>query len=259
MPVLVFLYRAILVNLLTLLRRMAEVELKSILFAQCVTREAQKHNHGGRPDMKRVIKRLRNHPLNVGIELTSQEAAQLYSKIFPRRPSVAVLESATADLVKQYIKIEAAKLEQELEEGAGPACERLERISKTVESRPAEPQESHDKKVSHESIKRFQGRAFPLLDDFMSWRSSSFFAQPVTESEYYEVVKAPTDLKTIKAQVKDGTITTGAELEREIQRMFANSVMYNPWNSSMSEWTREMQQEAELRLAMFREFDEDRR
>ncbi|PRT55874.1 Bromodomain-containing protein 1 [Wickerhamiella sorbophila] len=238
---------------------MAEVELKTILFAQCVTREAQKHNHGGRPDMKRVMKRLRNHPLSVGIHLSSQEAAQLYSKIFPRRPSVAVLESATADLVKEYIKTEVNKLEQDLEEGAGPLNQRFGRIHKAVESRSDEPENAHEKKVRHEAVKRFQGRAFPLLDDFMSWRSSSFFAQPVTESEYYEVVKAPTDLKTIKAQVKDGTITSGAELEREIQRMFANSVMYNPWNSSMSEWTREMQQEAELRLAMFREFDEDRR
>lgn len=238
---------------------MAEVELKAVLFAQCVTREAQKHKHGGRPDLKNVLRRLQTHPLNAGVEVSAQEAAQLYSKIFPRRSSVATFESTTAELVKKYIQAATPKLKQELQPGNGPVVRRLGQISKTVKARGESSGHQKSRKASQDAVKRFQNRAFPLLDDFMSWRSSSFFAQPVTESEYYEVVKEPSDLKTIKAHVKDGTISSGAELEREIQRMFANAVMYNPWNSSMSLWTREMQQEAEIRLAMFREFDEDRR
>ncbi|KAK9458123.1 hypothetical protein V1511DRAFT_491815 [Dipodascopsis uninucleata] len=52
--------------------------------------------------------------------------------------------------------------------------------------------------------------------------------------------------------VKDGRIQTSSELEREIMKMFANAVMYNRWDSDISEWSREMEREAETLIAVFR-------
>lgn len=103
--------------------------------------------------------------------------------------------------------------------------------------------------------RRFLTMVNPLLSNISSNKSASFFANPVNPNDapnYYSLIYDPTDIRTIKSQVKDGRIKDTAELERELQRMFANAVMYNGWDSDVSVWTREMQHETETLLALFR-------
>lgn len=103
--------------------------------------------------------------------------------------------------------------------------------------------------------KRFLTLVNPLMSNISSNKSASFFINPVNPNDapnYYELIYEPVDLRTIKAMIKDGRIQNTAELERELQRMFANAVMYNGWDSDVSTWAREMQQDTETLLALFR-------
>lgn len=58
----------------------------------------------------------------------------------------------------------------------------------------------------------------------------SLFAEPVTDRQaegYSKVVHESQDLKTIRSNIRNGTITMTDEYERAIYLMFANAVMYN--------------------------------
>jgi bromodomain-containing protein 8 len=61
-------------------------------------------------------------------------------------------------------------------------------------------------------------------------RNGNIFHNPIKTSEapdYYDIVKRPTDLKTIKARIREGQITSSDEFQRDVYLMFANSLMYN--------------------------------
>lgn len=61
-------------------------------------------------------------------------------------------------------------------------------------------------------------------------RNGNIFHNPIKTSEapdYYDIVKRPMDLKTIKARIRDGQIASSDEFQRDVYLMFANSLMYN--------------------------------
>ena len=61
-------------------------------------------------------------------------------------------------------------------------------------------------------------------------RNGNIFHNPIKTSEapdYYDIVKRPTDLKTIKSRIREGQITSSDEFQRDVYLMFANSLMYN--------------------------------
>jgi hypothetical protein len=61
-------------------------------------------------------------------------------------------------------------------------------------------------------------------------RNGNIFHNPIKKSEapdYYDIVKRPMDLKTIKAHIREGQIASSAEFQRDVYLMFANSLMYN--------------------------------
>lgn len=61
-------------------------------------------------------------------------------------------------------------------------------------------------------------------------RNGNIFHNPIKKSEapdYYDIVKRPMDLKTIKARIREGQIASSAEFQRDVYLMFANSLMYN--------------------------------
>lgn len=136
--------------------------------------------------------------------------------------------------------------EQEYEESSGGRVTRQQTNNKKRKRYPSQ---------SPAANKRFQSSVTTLLNNISSNKSASFFMNPVNPNDapnYYNLVHSPTDLRTIKTKIKEGAITSIDELERELENMFANAVMYNKWNSEMSQWTREMQLETESLIAMFR-------
>ena len=61
-------------------------------------------------------------------------------------------------------------------------------------------------------------------------RFGNIFHNPIKKqdaADYHDIVKRPMDLKTIKARVKDGTISNALEFQRDIYLMFANAMIYN--------------------------------
>jgi hypothetical protein len=85
--------------------------------------------------------------------------------------------------------------------------------------------------------------ASQLLDSLASFKSSSLFARPpddATAPDYHTLIRHPTDLTSIRAQLKSGTIQTPLQLQRELLLMYANATMYNKSGSDVSRWAQEM-------------------
>lgn len=61
-------------------------------------------------------------------------------------------------------------------------------------------------------------------------RNGNIFHNPIKKSEapdYYDIVKHPMDLKTIKARIKDNVLINSLQFHRDICLMFMNAMMYN--------------------------------
>jgi bromodomain-containing protein 8 len=63
------------------------------------------------------------------------------------------------------------------------------------------------------------------------------------------------DLKKIRARIKDGSIGTIDEFERDIRLMFANAAVYNPKGSQVAEFAREMLVAAEGHIAHWKSME----
>ncbi|KAK6430162.1 hypothetical protein LTR95_013691, partial [Oleoguttula sp. CCFEE 5521] len=126
----------------------------------------------------------------------------------------------------------------------------------------------------------------PLLADLQSHKHGSRFAQPVRARDaegYTDIIKQPQDLKSIRAAINAGSrfvssitpadgdvsagavevpltedvvpskgIVNGAQLEKEVLRMLANAVMFNPGEDGMVADTREMFEDVEERVKEWR-------
>ncbi|EJD01486.1 uncharacterized protein FOMMEDRAFT_147985 [Fomitiporia mediterranea MF3/22] len=104
--------------------------------------------------------------------------------------------------------------------------------------------------------KRFQSIIMMLHAQITAHRNGTIFHQPIKPSEapdYYDIVKRPMDLKTIKNRVRDGRITTSTEYQRDIYLMFANSLMYNRPNSDIYMMAEEMMLDSEAEIQNFQQ------
>jgi len=104
--------------------------------------------------------------------------------------------------------------------------------------------------------KRFQNVIGMLHSQISQHRNGNIFHNPIKDSEapdYREIVKRPMDLKTIKARIKDGIITTSLEFQRDVFLMFANAMMYNRPDSDIYTMAEEMILESEGHINAFRQ------
>ncbi|KAG5366903.1 Bromodomain-containing protein 1 [Yarrowia sp. B02] len=143
------------------------------------------------------------------------------------------------------------------EAGATPGSEERtrKRARSTTEESDTRKRSRRNTSAAPSANRKFQNVAGNLLSNISSNKSASFFTHPVNPNSapnYYALIFSPTDIRTIKAQVKDGRISSTSELEREVAKMFANAIMYNPWDSDVNLWAREMQQETDALLTLFR-------
>jgi hypothetical protein len=126
---------------------------------------------------------------------------------------------------------------------------------------------------------RFFGRTCaPIMNDIQSHKHASTFSAPVRPKDaegYFEIIRRPTDLKSIQKAIASGTkqvaaaasdtplgspggpgasvelpltvenvppksIVNAAQLEKELMRMFVNAMMFNPGEEGVVEDAREM-------------------
>jgi hypothetical protein len=131
-----------------------------------------------------------------------------------------------------------------------------------------------------------------IENDIMSHKHASLFSNPVRERDaegYSDMIRRPQDMKSIKAAISAGVrsvnaaiaeddtipasgprdtsnvmlpisedlvppkgIVNSAQLEREVMRMFANAVMFNPGEDDVVQDAREMYESAAVSIANFR-------
>jgi hypothetical protein len=133
------------------------------------------------------------------------------------------------------------------------------------------------------------------MNDILSHKHASLFGNPVRDKDaegYSEMIRRPTDLKTIKAAIAAGAravnlatadmtptatgsnssreasavnlswsedlipprgIVNSAQLEKELMRMFANAVMFNPGEEDVVSDSREMFESAAVSVVNFKE------
>ncbi|KAI9508926.1 hypothetical protein F5148DRAFT_1191471 [Russula earlei] len=87
-------------------------------------------------------------------------------------------------------------------------------------------------------------------------RNGNIFHNPIKTSEapdYYDIVKRPMDLKTIKSRIREGQIASSDEFQRDVYLMFANSLMYNRPGSDIYTMAEEMMLESEAQINSFRQ------
>jgi len=90
-------------------------------------------------------------------------------------------------------------------------------------------------------------------------RGGNIFHNPIKKSEapdYYEIVRRPMDLKTVKSRIKDGVISSADHFKRDVFLMFANAIMYNRPGTSVNDIAAEMMVESERHIADFRAAEE---
>lgn len=135
------------------------------------------------------------------------------------------------------------------------------------ESEPATDEPAHPTKRRRagaqqsvkEHSKRFQTVILMVHDQIVRHKNGTIFHNPIKHSEapdYHEMVKRPMDLKTIKARIKDGSITNSQEFQRDVYLMFANAMMYNRPGSDVYEMAKTMMQDSDQAIKSFRETEE---
>ncbi|KAI0307180.1 hypothetical protein B0F90DRAFT_1685972, partial [Multifurca ochricompacta] len=102
-----------------------------------------------------------------------------------------------------------------------------------------------------QTSKKFQTVIIMVHSQISQHRNGNIFHNPIKTSEapdYYDIVKRPMDLKTIKAHIREGQIASSAEFQRDVYLMFANSLMYNRPGSDIYTMAEEMMWRARHRL-----------
>lgn len=135
------------------------------------------------------------------------------------------------------------------------------------------------------AVRNFQRLSSAVMNDIMSHKHASIFSNPVRDTHaegYSSMIRRPSDLKSIKAWISFGSraanaanvdvdssvsaaqlpwsedlvppkgIVNSAQLEKELMRMFANAVMFNPGEEDVVKDAREMCESAEASLLNFK-------
>lgn len=127
-------------------------------------------------------------------------------------------------------------------------------LSPPKKSTPAPPKRSISGTASPGVSKKFQQLINIVWRDISNHRFGGVFQQPIREQDasgYYEIVKRPMDLKTIKGKIRDGHITSSSQFHRDILLMLANAHMYNKPGTPVADMTQEMYQHAEEQIRNF--------
>ncbi|ORY37349.1 Bromodomain-containing protein [Neocallimastix californiae] len=100
-----------------------------------------------------------------------------------------------------------------------------------------------------------------IWNDIANHRYGPVFLNPVKEEDapdYYEIIKKPMDLNSIKQRVKDGVtivIKSTIEFHRDVMLMCTNSIMYNQEDSEVYPMAIEMKKHADDRIKTLRTYE----
>ncbi|KAJ2056845.1 hypothetical protein GGI17_005979 [Coemansia sp. S146] len=110
------------------------------------------------------------------------------------------------------------------------------------------PTDSHSAKAAapspdEQQIRNWKKNVNTVWRDISGHRLGSMFISPIKSADapnYYEVIRQPLDLKTIKNRIRDDEIATTIEFYRDIMHMLMNALMYNAEDTEVYQMTMEI-------------------
>ncbi|RIA87662.1 hypothetical protein C1645_273560 [Glomus cerebriforme] len=109
---------------------------------------------------------------------------------------------------------------------------------------------SDDKK-----LKTWQKLVSMILHEINNHRFASVFQNPIREQDapgYYEIVKQPMDLRTLKKRLREGTIHDTNLFHRDLMLMFMNASVFNREETDIHQMALEMKDHVETQILEFR-------
>ncbi|KAJ2095588.1 hypothetical protein GGI16_005154 [Coemansia sp. S142-1] len=97
--------------------------------------------------------------------------------------------------------------------------------------------------LDEQQIRNWKKNINTVWRDISGHRLGSMFISPIKSADapnYYEVIRQPLDLKTIKNRIRDDEIATTIEFYRDIMHMLMNALMYNAEDTEVYQMTMEM-------------------
>ncbi|KAJ2599283.1 hypothetical protein GGF39_002293 [Coemansia sp. RSA 1721] len=102
--------------------------------------------------------------------------------------------------------------------------------------------------VDEQQLKNWKKNITTVWREISGHRYGGMFIGPIKSTDapnYYDVIRQPTDLKTIKNRIRDEEITTTVEFYRDIMHMLMNALMYNSEDTEIYQMTMEMIRDAQ--------------
>ncbi|OUM66974.1 hypothetical protein PIROE2DRAFT_40419 [Piromyces sp. E2] len=144
----------------------------------------------------------------------------------------------------------------------------LKRKRKDNESNTSHPnkrghsnESSAQSKSEHDRSKGWRKNIMMIWNDIANHRYGPVFLNPVKVEDapdYYDIIKKPMDLNSIKQRVKDGIITSTIEFHRDVMLMCTNSLMYNQEDSEVYPMALEMKEHADHEIKNLRMYENRR-
>ncbi|KAI8049546.1 hypothetical protein BDF22DRAFT_646875 [Syncephalis plumigaleata] len=107
-----------------------------------------------------------------------------------------------------------------------------------------------------ERLKTWRKLVLMIWRDLANHRYASIFAQPIRRQQapgYYDIVRRPMDLNTVRKRVRDSKINTTDEFHHDMLLIFQNALMYNPVGSEIYQMALEMMEEVDRAIVAFRQ------
>ncbi|KAJ1822117.1 hypothetical protein GGH91_001319 [Coemansia sp. RSA 2671] len=130
-----------------------------------------------------------------------------------------------------------------------PPIGELEQLTAESDSaQMAAPADSYGGKASapspdEQQMRNWKKNINTVWRDISGHRLGSMFVSPIKSADapnYYEVIRQPLDLKTIKNRIRDEDITTTIEFYRDVMHMLMNAIMYNAEDTEVYQMTMEI-------------------
>ncbi|KAJ1887349.1 hypothetical protein LPJ66_009164 [Kickxella alabastrina] len=97
--------------------------------------------------------------------------------------------------------------------------------------------------ADEQQLKNWKKNITTVWREISGHRYGSMFIGPIKSADapnYYDVIRQPIDLKTIKNRIRDEEITTTVEFYRDIMHMLMNALMYNAEDTEVYQMAMEM-------------------
>ncbi|RHZ82208.1 hypothetical protein Glove_112g34 [Diversispora epigaea] len=123
-------------------------------------------------------------------------------------------------------------------------------IAPTPGGEPSENSSVDDKKQ-----KTWQKLVAMILQEISNHRYASVFQNPIREQDapgYYDIVKQPMDLRTLKKRLRDGIVHDTDQFHRDLMLMFMNASVFNRKETDIHQMATEMKDFVENQISEFR-------